>query len=1577
MKKPKNDFVHLHVHSDMSQLDGCGKIANYAEKAKSMGHSAIAFTEHGTMRQYYTQLEECESRDLKPIYGIEFYVSGNMRRKGLTEEEKKSITSGLKKSEHKSALKRHEEREGIRDRWHLTVLAKNEVGLKNLFKLSTNAWLEGFYYKPRIDLDELIKYKDGLIVATGCQSSVINDHVCVGKRKKALNIADRLYNEFGSELWLEVMPHEGEDQVLSNKFAMELMERWDKRVGMVATQDAHYVDKTDMDAHEVLLCIGTRDNMSNPDRFRFGDGELYLKSRKDMFDSFMKYHSYMGGKLIKRSLNSTLDVADEIQNKIIKIDRFACLMPPVDVPDKFGGDEYSYTKALCIHGWTWREIPKRASFYAKKYGMSYENAIKIYKHRLKHELGSIKRQKFITYFLLVRDLYNWARKQDIMCGPGRGSAAGSLVAFLLGITSVDPIEHGLLFERFINPARVDMPDIDMDFEDVRRQEIIEYLRQKYGGDRVSQIATIGKLSGKQCLKDISRVLEVPYVEVNQVTNSIIERSSGDERASQTIEDSFRDFRICREFNKKYPDVLKYAKVLEGMNKNLGIHAAGVVTSPVPLVEVVPLEVRKHKEGDVIVTAVDMNGAQAHGLLKLDVLGLRTLAILKDTLRAVKENTGEEIDLERLTLDDKKVLQAFTDHDYVGIFQYDSPGADKICNGVEFDDFTDVAAMTALNRPGTARSGLATEYVERKKHPEKRKIGHFHPKVSEITSDTMGVIVYQEHVQKIFVEIAGFPPGTADSLRKKIAKKYGDETIGKERENFIKGAREHSGIDEKTAGKIMDAITFFGCLEYDTKIYTPGGWKEIYKLKEGDSIYSCDGDEIVENTVKAIGCSGTKPVFNIETDNGSVNASENHWWRLENGEYVKTKELCLGNSLSYPMNIKSVGGKNEVQNNRMRKKSFGKRFVFYPLSKRISEKENRKRNARRISKCENGNKGERLEKGFKQNTSFDSFAFRKNERREKSILDRRKAYGISDCQRKIARENKGLPKMWLRTNQRSSSSKYENSSCTPQRSESGEQRNRKFRSVMPVLSFERTCYGKDRRKTKKSVVRSLNYVGQTITWDLQCSMEPANYITTIGVVHNSYGFNKSHATSYGIIAYWGMWLKVYYPLEFYWALLKNTPDRIRIQGFAKDAKRHGIELLPPDVSVSRREFTIDRSRNAIRGSLVDIKNVGEKAADSIMNNQPYKDYIDFISRIDRRRVNKRVLVSLAKSGSLDSLVPNVKWYIENIDELNIDVDKKHVVKELLDKFEKSKKLENYSEEERQLVSSQVNPLAFGKHPIDAYEDFIKNNVKVKLYKMSDEDFWDNYDGENIFIYGVIIEVKYNRIGDFHSGELPPEEEREMMFWGQRYANVNVEDSGGSQNRVKFDIDIFDDMRELIDTGIGTPVIIHATPNKKYENLNANFAVDLERYRKKIINGEKLNVWENIIYGNHPALIKNWKTTSKFDREQIKIQRVKNELFFKGKTKKFTGVVIRRRLKYDKNGHLMSFFNMMDAECNSISCICFASSWNKEVENAIKYGNFLSIELDRQVDIRNKGKWQYFFNGGGIKWYKKSSDAHYTR
>jgi DNA-directed DNA polymerase III PolC len=1560
MKKSKEDFVHLHVHSDMSQLDGCGKIADYAQKAKDMGHGAIALTEHGTMRQYFTQLEECNERGLKPIYGIEFYVANNMRRKGLTQEEKGEITNGLKRSNWKDAIKDYEEKEGIRDRWHLTVWAKNEIGLKNLFKLSTNAWLEGFYYKPRIDVEELLKHKEGLIVATGCQSSVVYDHACVGKTKRAFKEAERLYEAFGENLWLEIMPHEGNDQVISNKFAIELSKRY-PNLRMVATQDAHYVDASDFEAHEVLLCIGTGDSMKNEQRFRFGGGELYLKSRKQMFRDFMKYHGYMGKKCISEALNNTVDISREIDDNIIKIDRFACLMPPVDVPKKFGSDEFAYVKALCIHGWTWREIPKRAEFYAKKNGISYEEAIAVYKHRLKHELMSVKRQKFITYFLLVRDIYNWARKQDIMCGPGRGSAAGSLVAFLLGITSVDPVEHALLFERFINPARVDMPDIDMDFEDVRRQEIIQYLRDKYGEDRVSQIATIGRLSGKQCLKDVSRVLEVPYAAVNEVTNSIIERSSGDERASQTIEDSFKDFAVCRAFNEKYPDVLKHARRLEGMSKNLGIHAAGVVTSPVPLVEITPLEVRKHSDGDVVVTAVDMNGAQAHGLLKLDVLGLRTLAVLKDAVNAAQTRHGVEIDLERLELDDEKVLQSFTDHDYVGIFQYDSPSADKICMGVPFDSFEDVAAMTALNRPGTARSGLATEYVERKKHPEKRKHGHFHPKVSEITADTMGVIVYQEHVQKIFVEIAGFPPGTADSLRKKIAKKYGDETIGKERENFIRGAKEHSGIDEKTAGKIMDAITFFGSYGFNKTLCS-----SAYVLRAGANQHTKSPWITVGELYEA---------FNSRTE-GCIhphvgNLTEGHRTAIANKMRSGNFHLIsMDDDFRCRPNVfKNIydHGINDVYEVIMKD---GSRTPGFTKTHRLMTTDGYKI----VGRLKKGDELVFMDKKYDHKGWGRDFDSTWSQKGRNSL----------DWDEKVAA-------VWKRANSACEECGKDGiegrvgHEVSHVRSPSECDYNRKVFHCLGNLKLlcngchkkldyekgERTKRWKRGRRTYSLEVDRIEYVGSEHCYDIEMLGPKHNYVASKHPESPAVISHNSHATSYGVIAYWGMWLKVYYPLEFYWALLKNTPDRIRIQSFAKDAKKHCIELLPPDVSVSKREFAIDPNRDAIRGSLVDIKGVGQGASESIMKNQPYGDFYDFLDRVERRKVHKGVVLALAKSGALDELVPNVKWLVENIEDFWKKYGNKKTRESVLEIMENSKSQPDYSDEEKQLIASKVNPLAFGRHPIDAYSEFISREVKVPLISMSEEDFWKNNNGDGIYICGVILEVRYNQIGDFHTGELPSESDREKMFWGSRYANVNVEDAGGSQNRTKFDIDIFDENRELIDSGIGTPVIIHAVPNERFENLNAHFAIDLEKYRKKIEDKKELNIWERIISGKHPAAEIKWKPSGSMSSEEVFKQRTINELFFKGRTKKFTGVVMQVRFKYDKNDNIMSFFSMLDAAGNSIDCICFASNWNDKLKGVIKSGNLLSIELDKKRDIRNKKKFQYFFNGGRIHWYKNST------
>lgn len=1269
-----DDFVSLHTHSDMSQLDGCGKIDKYVAEAAARGHRAFAITDHGTMRGCMKVHEACEEHKIKGIHGIEFYVSPDMRRRGFTDEEKAEITRGAKKPEHRALIKGAEERAGIRDRWHLTAWAMNDVGLRNLYKLSSAAFIDGFYYKPRIDLDELAKRSEGLIVSTGCLSSPINDSWMLGKRRQALEYADRLQEMFGDRLYLEVQPHAISDQRVANALMMKLAERYKGVNRLLATQDAHYIERSDALHHEVMLCIGTGSDLTDPNRFKFDGDEFHFRRRNEMEDAFARHHEFIPGQMVKEALDNTIVVAERCDAKIV-IDWRKALLPDPGIPPEYGGDHFEYLKGLCKHGWAWRGIPDRIVAYANRKSLSVATATEHYLARLRHEVGALKRQNFVTYFLIVHDIYRFAREAKIMVGPGRGSVAGSLIAYLLGLTSVDPLEHGLIFERFINAHRIDMPDCDMDFEDRRRGEIIQYIRDKYGVDRVCQIATIGKLSGKQCLIDVSRVLGVPLAEVRQVTSSIIERSSGDERASATIVDSFKDMDVCKKFNDKYPAVLEHATHLEGMAKNLGVHASGVIASSVPLTDVIPLEVRKHPEGDVIVSATDMYAVAGVGLVKLDILGLRTLSVIREALEAIEARHGRVIDMESPTdvdLNDPRVLALFTAHDYGGVFQYDTPSADKVCSGVNFDTFEDVAAMTALNRPGTSRSGLATKYVERKKNPKLVSKVDFHPVVSEITSDTLGILVYQEHVIRIFTEVAGFPPSTADSLRKTIAKKIGDETLGRERETFVNGALEHTpGMTKDIANKIMDAITFFG----------------------------------------------------------------------------------------------------------------------------------------------------------------------------------------------------------------------------------------------------------------------------------------------------SYGFNKSHATAYGMIAFWCMWLKSYYTVEFYWALMKNEPDRIRVRQIAKDAKKHGIDLLPPHVSVSGVNFVIDGD-DAIRGSLVDIKGVGEKAAEAIIAAQPFEDIIDFASRIDRRKCNRGAVLALAKSGALDGLFPNVRWLVENIERYWTTVVKPYtqgVVDSLDGMLAEAKEAPDYTAEERDHITAAVNPLAFGRHPIDAYRLFIDEHIKVPLVQMGDENFFKDYDGKGCYVAGVVVEVKYNQIGDFHTGELPSDVERMRQFWGRRYANVNIEDETGKQNRFKFDIDVFDEMRPIIDLGIGAPIMVHATASAFTETLRVQFAIDMEGFRARLRNEVALTVWERVVTGEHPAVVYPWPD------DRVRQLRVDNSAFWRSEAGGvFTGLVTNVKLKYDKRGGLMAFIGMLGGDHRYIEVICFASVW-LDAKRVFQPGRLLKLELERQPDKRRG--WCFFYNGGKIMWLKR--------
>jgi len=1984
MSKP-DDIVHLHVHSDMSNLDGCGKIPDYVAAAKARGHRGVAFTDHGTMRGYMTQHEQCKEHDVKPVYGLEFYVSPDMRRRGLTEDERADITRDLPKSEHKAAIKKHEEHAGIRDRWHLTVWALDQVGLQNLYRLSSAAWIEGFYYKPRIDLDELIKYGVGLAVGSGCLASPINDCWVLGRQKQALGYADRLADAFGDRLYLEVMPHAIRDQRLANGLMLKLRKRYGSRgVRLLATQDAHYVEQADACHHEVLLCIGTNSILSDPERFKFDGNEFHFKTRKEMIRSFRRNHEFMPDSAIREALNTTLELAERVSAKV-EVDYHKALLPDSGIPAKCDGNAFAYLRDLCLDGWKWREIPKRAAAYAAVHGVSKPEALAIYRDRMKYEMGALVRQRFVPYFLMVHDIYRFAREAHIMTGPGRGSVAGSLVAYCLGLTAVDPIEFGLIFERFINPDRIDMPDVDMDFEDRRRSEIMDYLRAKYGEDKVCQIATIGKLSGKQCIRDVSRVLQVPLNEVNQVTASIIERSSGDERASQTIEDSFQEFAVCRAFNKRHPEVLEHARKLEGMAKNLGIHAAGVVASPVPLTDLLPLEIRKHDGRDLVVSAVDMYGVASTGLVKLDVLGLRTLTVIKETLEAIDRRHGRHIDMESrdIDLNDPKVLQGFTDHNFGGVFQYDTTSAAAVCRGVKFAHFEDVAALTALNRPGTSRSGLATEYVRRKKKPKEAEKDHFHPLVSKITKDTLGIIVYQEHVIRIFIEVAGFAPGTADSLRKTIAKKIGDEAMGKERENFIRGAWEHSRVDRATAAKIMDAITFFGCVPFWTQIAIPLDGERsigvtartlpIDLVRPGDEVWSVDEHwRLVRNRVKNVVATGRKPLFRIvaKIHDGNrrvtVEATAGHYWLLVSGKYAKTEQLKSGDVIAYRNRtalrvdvaivqliepVEFVGDATtydlEVENEPHNyvadgfvchnsygfNKTVGRSAMVWkaganasdprgqvsigeiadrwnerkdgtwsPMARKLRygrfkiiqmDEDGRCRPARLIgihdhgvqrvyrlktksgietppisrnhrlmtsegyksiatglgpgdallfmgenkghdycswfaggdrqfaqsgrvndayratvaavwkrdggkcsecgAKCEHGRggsevahiwspaecdynkalfhseanlrllcnschkrldyeKGERQRRWSKGRPTFADEVVEVIDSGEEHCYDlevdapghnfvtgpdgetppvvshnsHATAYGmiafwcvhgqtrLLDWSKKeyttVARAYRegtsmiacydertggtiggkvkcvirtGKKKVWevrLRSYKtlRCSSDHliltdegYKKASClrvgdlvasekrlSPSKRESVKKKLRRaakeqwaglspeqrasmvskaHEALTPEFRREHVWRGtaEDGHKvyswgeklvgdwlssrgleheTQPSVGRGkradficqgvyveydgmrreesywedkfgdlpyvvvkpgddlddvLSFLVETgkivvgeevafepvvfarktervaLMYDVVMEGEPHNFLANNIVVHNC------------------MWLKTYYPLEFYWALLKNEPDRLRIQQFAKDAKQHGIALLPPHVNVSDDVFAIDDARTAIRGSLVDIKGVGKAAAKAVIANKPYRSLLDLVDRVERRAVHRGVVVALASAGALEGMLPNTRHFVENIDAWwKVLTAKAKRAKKLRELLAAARAEPDWPPEDRDLLASRVNPLAFGAHPVEAHLKAIGHRIMVPAVTMADEDFFKRHNSKGVYVMGMVVEVKYNQIGDFNTGELPSETEKRRMFWGSRYANINIEERTGTQNRFKVDFHIFDDHRAIVDKGVGTPLVAFATPMAFTGTFRAHFLVDMEVLRAKLTSGDEMDVWENIVTGRHPALVYRWAS------ESVREERSTNAKFEKYGGH-FCGVVTHIQPKYDRKGGLMAYLGLLAGDGRYERVLVFASVW-QHIKRKLKRGMLVRMELERKPD---RGGWTCFYNGGHVKFYNRKIPA----
>jgi DNA polymerase III subunit alpha len=751
MPEKSENFVHLHVHTEYSMLDGAAKISELVEEVARQEMPAVAMTDHGNVFGAFEFHKLAKKAGIKPIIGIEAYVAPESR---------------FDKRRVKWAEGGEDDVSGGGAYTHMTLLAENNVGLSNLFKLSSLASLEGFYYKPRMDRELLAKYATGIIGTTGCAGGEIQTRLRMGAYKEAVRAASELQDIFGKDnYFLEIMDHNIDIEKRTFADLIKLGKELD--MPLLATNDLHYTHHDDSSAHEVLLCIQSGSTLADPKRFKFENSEFYLKSAKQMRELFKEF---------PESCDNTLLIAERCNTTMREGEN---LLPQFPVPNNESEDSWLIKQA-------------NLGLAKKMDGKIPAN----YQERLDFELDVMIKMGFPGYFLVVADLCNHAREVGIRVGPGRGSAAGSLVSYSLGITGLDPIKFGLLFERFLNPERISMPDIDLDFDERRRSEMIQYATTKYGDDRVAQIITYGTIKSKQAIKDSTRVLGYPYALGEKLTKSLPPSVMGKDISLAGVfdvnDDRYGEASELRSIYDSDPDskrIVDTALGIEGLKRQWGVHAAGVILSKEPLLDVIPIH-RREADGAVI-TQFDMGACEATGLLKMDFLGLRNLSVLEDCLINIKNNQGKTVVLEELPLSDKKTFELLSRGDTLGVFQLDSAPIRALLRSMAPDSFEDISAVIALYRPGPMGEDSHNKYADYKNgrklpvpiHPELEQ------PLNEILKDTYGLIVYQEQVLAIARKVAGFSLGRADLLRKAMGKKN-KEILDKERVHFESGMKEN-------------------------------------------------------------------------------------------------------------------------------------------------------------------------------------------------------------------------------------------------------------------------------------------------------------------------------------------------------------------------------------------------------------------------------------------------------------------------------------------------------------------------------------------------------------------------------------------------------------------------------------------------------------------------------------------------------------------------------------------------------------------------------------------------------------------
>ena len=744
------EFVHLHIHSEFSLLDGANRIKDIPVRAKELGMKAIAITDHGVMYGVIDFYKACKKEGIKPIIGCEVYVAPRSR---------------------------FDKEPGVdKQYYHLILLAKNNQGYKNLSKLVSIGFTEGYYYKPRIDLEVLEKYHEGLIVLSGCLAGAVNRALLEGQTEKAEEIALWHKNVFGEDYYIEIQNNGIREQVLANQKLIQLARKLN--IPLVATNDAHYLKKEDAYNHEILLCIQTGKRMSDEDRMKFETDELYIKSPEEMSEYFSAFPD---------AIENTVKIADKCN---VEFEFGHTILPNYDVPKEYS-THYEFLKKLCDDG------------LKQRYG---ENPSEEILKRAEYEIGIIKKMGYVDYYLIVWDFIHYAKSHNIPVGPGRGSGAGSILAYAIEITDIDPMKYGLLFERFLNPERISMPDFDVDFSDERRQDVIDYVADKYGHDHVSQIITFGTMAAKMVIRDVARVLDYPYAEADKLAKMI--PNEPHITISKALEQN-KELKDLYENNEEINKLLDIAMALEGMPRQTSTHACGVVITKDPVDTYVPLYVRDGQ----ISTQYIMTTLEELGLLKMDFLGLRTLTVIQDTIDLVKQNRGIDVEFDK-DMSDPNVYKLWQEGKTSGIFQFESQGMTNFMQELKPDCLEDLIAGVSLYRPGPMDQ--IPRYIKGKQNPGHNE--YTHPSLEPILNVTYGCMVYQEQVMQIVRDLAGYSLGRADLVRRAMGKKKLD-VMEKEREVFINGQVDENGniivpgcvrngIDKDSANKIFDEMAEF-------------------------------------------------------------------------------------------------------------------------------------------------------------------------------------------------------------------------------------------------------------------------------------------------------------------------------------------------------------------------------------------------------------------------------------------------------------------------------------------------------------------------------------------------------------------------------------------------------------------------------------------------------------------------------------------------------------------------------------------------------------------------------------------------